>query len=110
LYDEAIKQLETIEKAHKNSNSINENPSYTDRLIHKALELLNSNAQIPSSTLDRHEQQHKFKTVTSMLEQSAREYQNNDALLLLAELNFVSLWNCKKYLLTLYVVLQIHAS
>lgn len=57
-----------------------------------------SHSQIPS-TIDKniqHSQQNKYRTVTSMLEQSAREYQNNDALLLLAELNFVSA-NCMIY-------------
>lgn len=99
LYQRALEQLEIIEKKFNTSidqDSITSKSSLTDRLVHKITNLLvkattpdNSITVITPDELAR-QKQAEFNKAIHLLEQSARDYHNNDALLLLAELNFFS--------------------
>jgi hypothetical protein len=120
--------LEIIEKKYNTTSKLKQDSqSITDRFIHKLTSLVWSpdTSSVPAAvTTDEQsqKQQQEFSKIVSMLEQSAREYQNNDALLLLAELNFVSCASPsplssllhepkkKKLTLTLTLVLQIRIS
>ncbi|KAF1806193.1 hypothetical protein V8B55DRAFT_1454648 [Mucor lusitanicus] len=96
LYHEALKQLETIEKKYVNTttHAASSDKSITDRIIHKIAALWSSStdsaAVIQSPAATKQQQSKEFEAATALLEKSARDYDNNDALLLLAELNFFS--------------------
>ena len=91
-----MKQLEIIEKKYINAtiDSKNDKTSFTDRIIQKIITLWSSSTATSitqSSSMSKEQQSKDFKTATALLEKSARDYENKDALLLLAELNFVSI-------------------
>lgn len=96
LYQEALKQLETIEKKYVNTttHAAKDSKSITDRILHKIAALWSPStdtaAITQSPTATKGQQSKEFEAATALLEKSAREYDNKDALLLLAELNFVS--------------------
>ncbi|KAI8969117.1 hypothetical protein BDF20DRAFT_916506 [Mycotypha africana] len=117
LYNEAIKQLQILEnkyKLHNKKSSKAAKKSVTDHIIHKIANIVwtshtdgststttaspssssISTSTSPSSTTSENalelQKRTDFEPIISMLERSAREYHNNDALLLLAELNFFS--------------------
>lgn len=94
LYHEALKQLETIEKKHLNTttNTENDNRSITDRIIRKIATMWSSSTDtaVIQTPAMKGQQSKEFEAAIALLEKSAREYENNDALLVLAELNFVS--------------------
>lgn len=71
---------------HKDSHSL------TDNVIQKISQLFwqPSIPNAPEKALDVATRDDIFQPVIRMLERSAREFQNNDALLLLAELHFVN--------------------
>lgn len=102
LYHEALKQLETIEKKYVNTttHAASSDKSITDRIIHKIAALWSSStdsaAVIQSPAATKQQQSKEFEAATALLEKSARDYDNNDALLLLAELNFVSVFDTRK--------------
>lgn len=91
LYLSAIQQLEVIEKKFINhSSSSNEPTSFTDRIMQRVTQLWSP--LLPTThdyELDMLKQ-NEFSNVIQLLERSAREFQQDDALLLLADLNFVS--------------------
>ncbi|CAO0800285.1 unnamed protein product [Mucor circinelloides] len=94
LYHEALKQLETIEKKYLNTtkNTENDNKSITDRIIRKIATMWSSSTDtaIIQTPAMKGQQSKEFEAAIALLEKSAREYENNDALLVLAELNFFS--------------------
>ena len=70
-------------------NATKENISVTDRLFHKITSLWSIPATpIPDKAVEL-QKKSEFSAVTNKLETSARDFKNKDALLLLAELNFV---------------------
>lgn len=95
LYHNAVKQLELIDKRLNTdtAKSNKESTSFTDRLIAKLSTLWSSSA-IPALDVDEKLgilKINEYSAATALLEESSRDFKNNDALLLLAELNFVSL-------------------
>lgn len=93
-----MKQLEIIEKNYVNTtiDSTNDKTSFTDRIIEKIITFWSSstaNSITQSSSMNKEQQSKDFETAAALLEKSARDYDNNDALLLLAELNFVSVYH-----------------
>lgn len=95
LYHNAVQQLELIDKRLNadTTKSIKEPTSVTDRLLAKIATLWSSSS-IPTSDVSEKigiSKVNEYSAATELLEESARDYKNNDALLLLAELNFVSI-------------------
>lgn len=99
LYNEALKQLEIIEKKYTNhtlKSTKHFKSSFTDVFIRKLIDAWQSTtgtSSVEPALNDRELERSKkrdFESITLLLEKSARDYQNSDALLLLAELNFVS--------------------
>jgi SEL1 protein len=104
LYNEALKQLEIIEKKYTNQTSKStkdSKSSFTDIYIQKIIKAWQSTTGTSSvaPVLNDKEleglKKSEFEAITLLLQKAAREYQNNDALLLLAELNFVSVIRSK---------------
>lgn len=91
LYHLAIQHLELIEKKfnHNASTSQKEATSFTDGIIQKLSHFWNPSIPTMDKELDILKK-NEFNQAIDMLEKSAREFNNNDALLLLAELHFVS--------------------
>jgi SEL1 protein len=99
LYNDALKQLEIVEKKYTNQTSKlikDSKSSFTDLFIQKLVNVWQSTtgtSSVAPVLNDKELERLKktdFEAITLLLEKSARDYQNNDALLLLAELNFVS--------------------
>lgn len=90
LYLSAIQQLQVLEKKFTTNGTSSTPPkSFTDRVLRHLTRLWSP--VIPSTydqTLDILKQ-NEFTVVINTLEKSAREFNNHDALLLLADLNFV---------------------
>ncbi|KAI9476298.1 MAG: hypothetical protein EXX96DRAFT_527466 [Benjaminiella poitrasii] len=97
LYEQARKQLQIIEEKYINrtvKSTNNLKKSFTDRFFQKLISYWqtssSSSSMIPSNNKEESDisKRNDFQNAVTMLEKSAKEYQNNDALLLLAELNF----------------------
>ncbi|GAA5805299.1 hypothetical protein HPULCUR_010814 [Helicostylum pulchrum] len=91
LYLSAIQQLQVLEKKFTTNTTSSTPPkSFTDRILYRLTRLWSP--VIPPAydqTLDILKQ-NEFTVVINTLEKSAREFNNRDALLLLADLNFYS--------------------
>ncbi|KAG2194389.1 hypothetical protein INT47_006704 [Mucor saturninus] len=91
LYHSAVQQLEQIEqKLNPNATTTthNENQSFTDHLLAKITRFFWQPSIPTENALDIASHDDVFQPVIRILERSAREFHNNDALLLLAELHF----------------------
>ncbi|KAI8992410.1 hypothetical protein BDB01DRAFT_716782 [Pilobolus umbonatus] len=89
---DALHQLQNLDKrfSKRTHHSSESGPGWTDKLYHQLVSTL----WTPEPTESKEEidaiKQTEYRKITSLLEESAKTYNNNDALLLLAELNFFS--------------------
>ncbi|KAI8373500.1 hypothetical protein EDC96DRAFT_499589 [Choanephora cucurbitarum] len=100
LYQEALKQLELIDQKYTNATSKSTKHhkfSMTDRLLQTLLHSWQSKTTTTSLMLSseklkelNHLKETELSSATQMLKKAAHDYENNDALLLLAELHFFS--------------------
>lgn len=87
----ALEHLKVIEKHHNQTRFFNKPKGFLQDLF----SIWQQTTEVTTSKEDALE---KYKEATSLLKESATTFQNNDALLLLAELNLVGIQQKKKKL------------